>query len=393
MEKYFESIKEKEVKASEIKEFAPTGDFEGIKAITYDGAEIHGKKTKVFAYLGYPEHMTEKAPAVLLIHGGGGKPYLEWVKMWNERGYVALAMSTTGDFPTKVNAGSPDAKKGCWTYGLTGIFEEEGYFNAPENDAMRHSEKAPEDQWMYHAVSQVILAHNVLRDDERVDEKRIGIVGISWGGVITSIAIGYDNRFAFAVPIYGSGYLSEDKGTIGEFFGDDMVFDPWRAEKSFSKVKMPVLWLCWNKDTCFSVNSNSKSYFDTVKNNEDTRLSIVHEMYHDHPWGWIRKEPYAFADAVCCGKKRLPTFKREGDGFKIINPDNARVAFVKLYYLDTPYEYTDRTAKVDWKIFDFNYDGKERVYEVPKSAKAYYLEMTTLMYTDIYVTTSEFVER
>ena len=28
---------------------------------------------------------------------------------------------------------------------------------------------------------------------------------------------------------------------------------------------MPVLWLAWNDDSCFTVNSNSKSFEDTVE--------------------------------------------------------------------------------------------------------------------------------
>ena len=36
--------------------------------------------------------------------------------------------------------------------------------------------------------------------------------------------------------------------------------DIWFAEKNFNKVNMPVMWLCWNDDCCFSINSNSKSY-------------------------------------------------------------------------------------------------------------------------------------
>ena len=50
---------------------------------------------------------------------------------------------------------------------------------------------------MYNAVSQAILAHNILRADEKVDSSRIGITGISWGGVITSLAIGYDTPLCF----------------------------------------------------------------------------------------------------------------------------------------------------------------------------------------------------
>ena len=86
-------------------------------------------------------------------------------------------------------------------------FAQDGYVVAPNNSEMGDYDIPVVDQWMYHAVSAAILAHNILRNDIRVDATKIGICGISWGSVITSITIGYDSRFAFAVPIYGSGYL------------------------------------------------------------------------------------------------------------------------------------------------------------------------------------------
>ena len=75
-------------------------EWYGIKALWYEGAKYRGKKTKVFALIGYPEMKEgQKAPAMVLVHGGGGHPYAEWIRRWNERGYVAIAMDTTGFFP------------------------------------------------------------------------------------------------------------------------------------------------------------------------------------------------------------------------------------------------------------------------------------------------------
>ena len=47
----------------------------------------------------------------------------------------------------------------------------------------------------------VILAHSLLRSWPRVDPERIGLTGISWGGYLTCIATGVDNRFKFAIPV------------------------------------------------------------------------------------------------------------------------------------------------------------------------------------------------
>ena len=75
---------------------------EGVHGIFYDGIPYRGKPTKVFAYYGLPsnelvsEEQTSEAPrkcpGVVLIHGGGGTAFAEWVRLWNRRGYAAIAM-------------------------------------------------------------------------------------------------------------------------------------------------------------------------------------------------------------------------------------------------------------------------------------------------------------
>ncbi len=388
MKKIFEKIINKVCEYAECPEFMPVDEYSGIKAITYDGAELNGKKTKIFAYLGFPENTSSKVPAVVLVHGGGGAPYLKWIKQWNDCGYAAIAMSTTGYFPTAVNAGADetddDAK--LWRFGLSDIFAEEGYVDAPNNDAMQNSEKLIAEQWMYHAICDVIIANSILRCDSRVDENKIGIMGISWGGVITSLAIGYDKRFAFAIPVYGSGYLAEGMGYIGNFFRGGKNPELWLAEKNFPEVDIPVLWQCWNSDRPFSVNSNSRSYLDTVCNNEKTRLSIINNMNHAHSWSWIRPEPMFFADSVCKDGVNLPCF--ETNTLNFINSDDVKIKSVKIYYLKEPLEYIlneetkGLSMKQEWIIEDYN-------DSIPGNACEYYLEITTEIYGREFVVSSD----
>ena len=42
----------------------------------------------------------------------------------------------------------------------------------------------------------------LLRAQPDVDAARIGLTGISWGGYLTCITAGVDDRFRFAVPVY-----------------------------------------------------------------------------------------------------------------------------------------------------------------------------------------------
>jgi len=392
VKKVFEKIINKACEYDECPEFMPMDEYKGIKAITYDGAELNGKKTKVFAYMGFPEVVSGKVPAIVLVHGGGGAPYLKWIKQWNDQGYAAIAMSNTGYFPMSVNAGADETEEDAklWSYGLSGVFAEYGYVDAPNNDAMKNSEKPIEEQWMYHAVCDVILANSILRCDVRVDENKIGVMGVSWGGVITALAIGYDKRFAFAIPVYGSGYLAEGMGYIGNYFRDGKNPELWLAEKYFSEVDIPILWQCWNSDRPFSVNSNSGSYLDTAKNNEKTRLSIIHDMNHAHTWSWIRPEPMAFADFVCRDGKCIPFF--DADEKKVVNPDSAEIKSVKIYYITAKLKYAVNpetkgySMGQNWLIQD--YDGK-----IPQNAKGWYLEITSVIDGKKVATATPFFEK
>lgn len=394
----FEWTFDTDVKVVSVSEFDGTGEFSGIKAVTYDGAKLNGKKTKVFAYMGYPKDISGRIGAVVLVHGGGGVAYLPWVKMWNDSGYAAIAMSVTGDFPKVRNAGDDGSSfsEEKWHHGLYGDFAEQGYCDAPDNDRMRNSDAPINEQWMYHAVSQVIIANNILRSDERIDKDKIGIMGISWGGVITSITIGYDNRFAFAIPVYGSGYLTESMGNLGEFFRSGNNPDLWLAEKKFDEVNMPVLWMCKNDDIPFSLNSNSKSYIATRKRNSHTRISVPTPFRHNHSPVWERPEPVLFADSVTKGESEFPEFLRKANGWELHNPADLKITSLRICYLTEPmlYQKDDNNDNVmvnEWQYKDVvNLDFSDEDI-LPEGALEYYIEAEFDILGKKCIITSEFV--
>ncbi len=355
-------------------------NFEGIETIAYTGADYMNCHTKIFAHIGFPEKAEGPVPAVVLVHGGGGHPEDVWIKKWNSRGYAAISMDTTGFFPTKPIPNLYEDYDEGLERRLVAPFAEDGYTVGPNNSEMTDIALPVEQQWMYHAVSAVILAHNILRNDKRVDRDKIGICGISWGGVITSITIGYDTRFAFAVPIYGSGYLGCGLSDLNYAFKRPGVQD-WFAEKRFSKVKIPVLWLCWNDDCCFSINSNSMSYLDTKDNNPNTRLSIIHEMNHSHRYGYTPEESYWFADAVLNGKE-IPNIKVSYTANRVSYSCDAKIKAVRLFYIDEKmtyihrekYGYNDSFMEQEWQILEL--DPEKDSAELPENAVGKYVEFT-----------------
>ncbi|HGJ67551.1 TPA: dipeptidyl aminopeptidase, partial [bacterium] len=146
-------------------------DFEtdDVKAIFYDGLSWKGKKTEVFSWLGIPEHKTnDKLPAMVLIHGGGGTAFAEWVRLWTSRGYVAISMDLCGCIPK--------GEYGNWNRHDLGGPHGWGGFDQID---WEH-----EDQWTYHAIADIILAHSLVASIPEVDSNKIGMTGISWGGYL-----------------------------------------------------------------------------------------------------------------------------------------------------------------------------------------------------------------
>ncbi len=375
-------------------------EFTGIEAITFDGAGRGGQKTKVFAYRGFPKDAEGPVPAVVLVHGGGGVPYLTWVKQWNDRGYAAIAFSTTGEFPVRVNAGTTESEEGPraerWSY-LYGEFLEDGYVAAPKDDFMQNSEKPLDEQWMYHAISGAILAHNVLENDERVDATKIGICGISWGGVITSLTLGYNSKLAFAVPIYGAGYLRETAQSIGEYFRSGKNPELWLAEDRFDRAKMPILWLCHTADANFSLIVNTKSYLDTEKNNDKTRLSNVYNMRHSHYRAWLRNDPLAFADWVCRGGAAFPQIRVEGGKVKISSPE-AEMLSASLFYITERQSYApNETGKVvmqqEWQKKELSVVEGEADATVTDEMVGHYFELSAKIGDDEIIVTTPYIEK
>ena len=312
-------------------------------------------------------------------------------------------MDTTGFYP------DPEAENG-WHYGLYGPFIEDTYTDAPDNDGsmVQGVSSDIEKNWLYHAVADAMIARKLLASQSCVDASKIGICGISWGGVITSLVIGHDPNFAFAIPIYGSGYLGPDHtlGSISGHFQPVSVRNRWLAEDRFDQVKIPVLWLCWNDDNNFSIQANTQSYLDTCSANKETRLSIVHNMYHGHIVGWKRPESIAFAKAMVKGNPILPKLLTQPVGHQFtVDVECDREITASVYYITSPmtysvhskfggnaHTYMDQT----WNILPCAVEpatGKCQVKGcLPEDAAGYYVEIKTWIDGNEFVVTSGYTE-
>ena len=279
-----------------------------LKAIYFEGLDYQGKPTKVFAWLGMPEDkaanesdkVPAKVPAMVLVHGGGGTAFKEWVARWNARGYAAISIAVEGQTDKRSEDGESWEKHEWAGPSRVGIY----------GDAKEEFK----DQWMYHAVADTVLANSLLRSLPGVDADKVGIMGISWGGVITSTVIGIDDRFAFAIPTYGCGDLSEAPNQYGKSLGNNAaykeVYDPMLR---FDKVKMPTLWFSWPEDRHFPMDKFANCYHEV---SGSYTVSLIPKLGHGHGPPWNKPDSYAFADSIIkddkpwCRQKRLIKFDK-----------------------------------------------------------------------------------
>lgn len=253
----------------------------GIRAIYFDALDYEDKSTKVFAWLGIPREQTGMVPGIVLVHGGGGTAFRQWVEKWNESGFAAIAIAHEGQVERR------EAKRKWAKHKWPGPWRRGHY---------KDSEKPLQDQWMYHAVADSILANSLLRSQPEVDEEKVGIVGVSWGGVITSTVMGIDSRFAFAIPTYGCGHMADADNHWGAALGKNTFYrNVWDPVHYLPRAKMPTLWFSWPEDHHFPLDAQATSYRAMSGN---YMVSLLPGMKHSTPASWNPPDSYAFAESV-----------------------------------------------------------------------------------------------
>ncbi|MES2276065.1 MAG: dienelactone hydrolase family protein [Bacteroidota bacterium] len=141
------------------------------------------KVIKVFAAIAYPAE-PGKYPAVIRLHGGGGKADLDVAENFAKQGYVSLVLDIPGVADEVKNN-----KEGAWPK-LPMITAK------PD---VTHSA-------LFSAVAASIQAFYLLRSQPDVDTTRMGIAGGSWGGyVATMLSTLVNNDVAATWSVFGTG--------------------------------------------------------------------------------------------------------------------------------------------------------------------------------------------
>lgn len=270
-----------------------------VRSLFYAGEPYQGHATRVFAYYADPSTLGNHVdkphmlPAVVLVHGGGGSAFREWVELWAKHGYAAIAMDLGGMMPLGTGDANDRKNRAALPDG-----------GPDQTDAEKFGaiDKPLTEQWEYHAVANVIRAHSLIRSFDLVDTDRTAVTGISWGGYLTCIVAGVDARFKAAVPVYGCGYLHENSVWLPWF---NQKFTPqqrdkwvnlWDPSRYLPAVSMPILFVDGTNDFAYPLDSLMKSVH-TVPRETYRNVRVTVNMPHSHPAGWAPPEIARFIDA------------------------------------------------------------------------------------------------
>lgn len=260
----------------ELESLSKAPDFEwgergDVCSLYFKSEAYQGAETRVFAYYASPATLTGTSaepgqyPGIVLVHGGGGRAFSKWARLWASRGFAAIAIDLSGRGPgrKKLSDGGPDMTDAVIFYSM---------------------DEPVQDQWTYHSVANVIRAHSLLRSFPEVDAERTAVTGISWGGYLTCIVAGLDSRFKAAVPVYGCGFLAENSAWLHAFEkmgpkNRERWVQLWDPSMYVGSATMPMLFVNGGKDFAYWPDSHAKTYA-LVKSPKN--LHFVTYLKHGH---------------------------------------------------------------------------------------------------------------
>jgi dienelactone hydrolase len=353
---------------------ATAPDFEWVNrtdsvwSLIYTGEEYEGKVTEVFAYYASPATLGEKKPGsgefpgIVLVHGGGGTAFRIWAQEWAERGYAAIAMDLSGNQPLPT-----EQQDNPWGSKSTRLAA-----GGPRQDDVHkffRLDEAITSQWQFHSVSNIIRAHSLIRSFPEINPDKTAITGISWGGYLTNLVAGVDQRFNAAVPVYGAGYLHEGSAWDNQFdsLGADATqrwVELWDPSRYVAHARVPMLFINGTNDFAYFVENWQK----TAILAGNAQYAMIPELKHSHLHGAEPGEIYRFISTILEDKNDFNSsikLKQKGSQVRYSIAPVPKEVYL-AYTADDK-----RSPERDWQLIPL--DKAKGKVTIPSDARLWYI--------------------
>jgi dipeptidyl aminopeptidase/acylaminoacyl peptidase len=146
--------------------------------------------------------------------------------------------------------------------------------------------------WGHYEVTDLLASIDAVTADGRADPERLGILGWSYGGMLTNYTIASDTRFKAAASGAGISNMLAGYGTDQYIFDYELELGmPWKSLDNYLKVsypffhadriRTPVLFMCGEKDFNVPLINSEQMYQALRSIGVETQLVIYPGEFHD----------------------------------------------------------------------------------------------------------------
>jgi iron-sulfur-dependent L-serine dehydratase beta subunit len=305
-------------------------DCKGLKTILFDGVPVNGKKSPVFAYIGYPKGPVSKGgfPGIVLVHGGGGTAFPKYVRLWNKKGFAVIALDWYNRRPIRG--------------GQTGNVVKQ----VPLGGGTRVNHVA--------TVGNMVLCSSLLRTLPKVNPDKIALVGLSWGSWYGAMVASVDPRLKGVIEIYCGDCTPKRKHIINGRF--------------HHAARVPMYWVAGTNDGNVTPKSLQLAFNECPK---IVNKSMVINLPHSHA-GFTFDSCFRMANHFLNEAPSLPKLGKAviKDGvisIEILNPGKGITEAILCYTCDSDEKVARKRV---WKSIFAKFDEKTVFAKLPAYSSA-----------------------
>jgi hypothetical protein len=233
---------------------------------------------------------------------------------------VALAIDLEGHIPNK---------EGTINDVPNNLYHASNYVT-PHNQNLGDENEDISLTWLHYACRTSIIANSFLHHFAGINPYKIGVCGVSWGGYITSIISGYDDRFAFAIPYYCITDMLDSFTPLGTYIKSHRSFEIFDNPEPLKYIETPFLYIGSNRD----VYSNIEQASQIVSSMKNGHLSILNRFAHSHASALSSVEQFLFADNTLAKKGNISIKFVDSEHLSISLPEEKIIIAGEIFFTD-----------------------------------------------------------